>query len=119
MEIDQYKKRVNGKPTQTHDLQVIERAGLQARSLTGTEHWDFFLSVLQPKVEETEVFLTNAKEQLADPRVVDENHMRQLKLAAVIYAERLNILREVMELPKRIIEHGDKATLHLKGIHER
>ena len=85
------------------------QAEVETRLLTGSNEWDHFLSRLTAAQAQVLVEKTAATEKLSAHTTVEEALIRGLK-AKLAWLEGMNwALEQVMELPKSILENGEKA----------
>jgi len=114
---DEFKARQNSIRANGHDrdLKMIQQAAVKAELLTGDPVWDLFLTYLQHAIEETEARKESAQGILIHPANVDHNSMLQAKIALAEFNSRIDLLKDVISLPKRLIEMGTEA----KGLLER
>ena len=96
-------------------LELLRQAAIRTELLTGSSEWDSFLGYIQAVMEETEAQRKSLIELLSDPLVVDHVHIMQAKIALAECKGRIDAWQAVIELPKDLIEVGDKA----KGLLER
>ena len=99
----QLERQANGR------LEMIAQAAVKADLLTGDSNWDTFLSYIQAAAEQTEAQRNAILEQISDPNIVDDNQTRRLRNAVIACNERIGAWKAVMDLPKDIIENGEKA----------
>jgi len=100
------------------DLHAIQRAALEAAEVTGDEHWDFFVSVIKAKVEDLMGQLEVTEEALKNSDDFTTSVLINQKLAVRIFGSQIETLNWVLELPKALLEKGDRATELLKTIEE-
>lgn len=95
------------------ELRVLAQARVPVSALTKSTEWDYFLSLLQAKIEELDTALnTFQQSQITD---LDFSHaeLAQRKAIAMRFAVQRDTLRVVLDLPKQILEIGEKAKLEL------
>ena len=115
LERNEYRQSVadhSAKRSAAHDgrhLRLLERAALEARAVTGDPHWDYYLSVLQGAIEQTETHIAQFREQLCGD-VVNHDQIMTLKLALAECQGRLAAWTVARDTPKELMESGDKAT---------
>ena len=100
-------------------LQMLERAALEARAVTGDPHWDYYLSCLQGAIEQTEKQIAHLRENLGRGDVVNHDQIMTLKLALAECRGRLAAWIVARDTPKELMESGDKATDLLAKIAEQ
>ena len=115
--LDEYKNRPEAKKLddQRPRLELLRQAAIRTELLTGSSEWDSFLGYIQAALEETEFQRKNLLSAIADPLCVDHNTIMQMKIALAECKGRIDAWQAVIELPKDLIEAGDKA----KGLLER
>ncbi len=91
-----------------HQLRTVERAALKAQAITGDPNWDNYLTYLQAAIDNTEQQHKRLQEQLCGD-VVELVDMMRIKLALAECNGRLIAWRAARDLPKDLIENGDKA----------
>jgi hypothetical protein len=95
------------------ELRVLAQAQVPIESLTKSVEWDYFLSLLQAKIEELDIALnTYQQSQITD---LDFSHqeLAARKAIAMRFALQRDTLQAVLDLPKQILEIGEKARLEL------
>ena len=100
------------------NLQTAQRAGLSATQVTGDEHWDHFLSIVKAKIEKLEEEVAVAVELLKTSDEFSTEALINQKLAVRLLGREIQALNWVIELPKTIMEQGDKASELLGSIDE-
>lgn len=100
------------------NLQIIQRAALSAAQVTGDEHWDFFLSIVNEKIELKQAAMDEAVESLKTSDIFDPEEMINQKLAVRLLGREVEALQWVTELPKKLQEQGDTADELLGTIDE-
>ena len=115
--LDEYKKRPEAKEPddQRPRLELLRQAAIRTELLTGSPDFDSFLGYIQAAMEGTEAQRKSLIELLSDPLVVDHVRIMQAKIALAECKGRIDAWQTVIELPKDLIEAGDKA----KGLLER
>lgn len=100
------------------NLQIIQRAALSAAQITGDEHWDFFLSIVNEKIKSKQAKLDEEAEKLKTSDIFDPEEMINQKLVVRLLGREVEALRWVTELPKKLMEQGDQADELLGTIEE-
>jgi hypothetical protein len=95
-------------PEQVTAAKTISRQAVNMKHLTNDPNWDMFLSFIQSTLDEAEVMMAYYTEALQSVKTKDED-MAQLKRGYLVSNERYNILTNLIELPKAIIEDGETA----------
>lgn len=104
---DEFSKREkNNKHYQAQQFEYIKQAAVNAEYLTGNEYWDKYVSYIQAKIEEMRDILDQLMDKLADPNIVDHNHIMSLKLSVIEAATYIKAWEAVITLPKDLIENG-------------
>lgn len=114
---DEYKSRPEAKKSEDHRLryELIRQAAVRTELLMGSSEWNSFLGYIQGAIEETEVQRDSLIELISDPLMVDHDQIMRAKIALSGCKERIAAWNAVIELPKDLIEAGNKA----KGLLER
>jgi hypothetical protein len=99
-------------------LYEVRRAGLSAEEVTGSEHWDFFLSVVKEAIEKKQGQLEGALENLKTSDDFTTSEVINQKLGVRLLGREIEALKWVIELPKQLMEQGDQATELLGSIDE-
>jgi hypothetical protein len=90
-------------------LRMIEQASVSVSAMTGNPDWDRFLSYLQRGVEISQQQADGVKERLCDPGVYNAESIIGLKIALAAAEARTQAWQAAINLPRDIIENGDKA----------
>lgn len=80
---------------------MLKQAAVKADYLTKNEHWDFYLSALQAKLDDAVRNKVEWMERAARAFAQDDIKFAQLNFA--IYDDRCKTLEEVMGLPNALI----------------
>jgi formate dehydrogenase maturation protein FdhE len=94
---------------QAPDLRAQGRAALSASQVTGDEHWDRFLQVVQARIEECAAERDGAAEALKNSDDFSPETLVKQKLAARLYGKEVDALKWVISLPQIIMEKGERA----------
>ena len=115
--LDEYKNRPEAKKPddQRPRFELMRQVAIRTELLTSSPVWDSFLGYIQAVMEGTEAQRKSLIELLSDPLVVDHACIMQAKIALAECKGRIDAWQAVIELPKDLIEAGDKA----KGLLER
>ncbi len=118
---DEYRASIAEAETQrsadsVRDLKRHARASLEAQAVTGDPHWDYYLSHLQAAIETTDAQIAHLTASLCDDTVVDHNQLMTLKLALAECKGMANAWKVARNLPKDLIENGEKATALLETL---
>ena len=90
-------------------LHVAEREAVRMEAVTGDPNWDHFNSYLESALKASERALAAEEEKLRNPYLVNDELIRLCKVNITRILTRIETLREVIALPKRIKEHGALA----------
>ncbi len=101
------------------ELRALKRAGVSSENVTGDEHWDMFLSILQEKLEALTGTRDQAAELLLNSDVFDTAQLISQKLGVRLYGTQIEILEWVMGLPKHLMEQGDQSSKRLGTIDKK
>ncbi len=112
--LDEFKARTGDKKAEREaahrpQLQMLARAEVNSRMLTGEPLWDTFLSYLQAAVEQTEGQNAAFAATIADPRIVDGDMIMEAKTGLAECQGRIKAWNAVISLPKDLIEMGQEA----------
>ena len=94
---------------QAPDLRAQERAALSTSQVTGDEHWDRFLEVVQARIKECAVERDKAAEALKNSDDFSPETLVKQKLAARLYGKEVDALKWVIDQPRIIMEKGERA----------
>jgi len=100
------------------ELKGMQRAALSASQVTGDEHWDVLLSIIQERVEKLQSQMEVAIELLKNSDNFSPDDLINQKLAVRLIGREIGALRWVTELPKQVMEQGDRAKELLGTIEE-
>lgn len=106
-------KRRNRARENRSQLRVLAQAEIPVAALTKSAEWDFFLSLLQAKIEALDEMLNAYQQALATDMVFDHVGLAAAKAGAMRVKVQIDTLQAVLELPKQIIETGKEAKLEL------
>ncbi len=114
---DEYQSRPKAKKSddQRPYFEMARQSAVRVELLTGDSHWDSFLSYIQAAQDETEAQLQSLIQLISNPIVVDHDRIMQAKIGLAECKGRIDAWQAVIELPKDLIEAGNKA----KGLLER
>ena len=96
------------------EIRQVAQAKVPAAALLEDPNWDFFLSLLQAKVEELESHLRALHGAQEHDMSCDPVTLSQQKAQMMSAAVQKATLEQVIAFPKQIIEQGEKAQLALK-----
>ncbi len=92
------------------ELLGMNRAALHAKAVTGDEHWDFFLSIVEEKIEKRQAEVKAASDRLLNSDVFTTEDLINEKLAVRLLGREIEALQWVIELPAQLQGQGDRAT---------
>jgi hypothetical protein len=101
--------RKKARVDRTPDIQAIQRAAVEASLVTGDDHWDFFLSTLQAKLDGFIAQRDIARALLENSDNFSTADLINEKLAVRLYGIQIDLLKWVMELPNELMEQGEQA----------
>jgi hypothetical protein len=100
------------------NLQAVQRSALAADQITGDEHWDHFLSILNARIEKLALEVEAAVESLKNSDNFNAENLIAQKLVVRLLGREIQALDWVIELPKVIMEQGADAKKLLGTIDE-
>jgi len=103
---------------QASDLRALQRAALSSTQITGDEHWDLMLSVVQHRIEDLEGKLEVALNRQRNSDDFTESVLINDKLAVRLIGHEIEALQWVSGLPQILLENGDRAKELLGTIDE-
>ena len=95
------------------DLRQMAQAAPAVDVLTKSAEWNYFMSLLQAKIDELTALLEGLTQALAASTDYDMASMAREKACVQAITAQRDTLQNVLALPKQIIEHGEKAGLAL------
>lgn len=116
MNIDEFRKRAEAKNAaikqdRLPELKAIQRESARMEVLTNSEEWNLFLSYMQAALKASERHAAMMNQRLRDPMMVNGDEIAKLKAAITMADARSVCIAEIMELPKMLMEHREKAEL--------
>ena len=78
-------------------------------ALTGSAEWDFYLRYIEANIKATERMIEQRRDQAASLVLVDEAKAKQAAVLVAAMSARAEALRELILIPKWIIENGTEA----------
>lgn len=111
---DEYKRRTGKeqKKQNTVDpktVRLVMQAAVNAELLMGDQNWDPYLQAMQYAVECINDQIDACKEQLHNPRIVDQNTLMQYKIALSGLESQKFALEWAVALPRDIKDNGKRA----------
>ena len=95
------------------ELRVLAQAEVPASALTRSGEWNYYLEIVQGKIEELEATLSTIQAALATDMAFDHATLAANKAYAMRLRVQIDTLKSALDLPKQIIETGEKAKLEL------
>ena len=92
-----------------NQLRGIAQEAPRAAALTGRPEWDYFLRYIEAQIKIAEAGVIERHAQAARLLLLDAEKARIAAVAAHVFETRAETLREVILLPKWLIEQGAKA----------
>ena len=90
-------------------IRLAMQAAVSADKLMGDQNWDPYLQSIQYAVECVDKDIENCKEQLYNPRIVDQSIMMQLKITLAGLEGQKLALDWAISLPSDICKNGEAA----------
>ena len=91
------------------DMRAMHHAALSIAEVTGDEHWDRFLEIVQGRIEELRIERDKALDQLKTSDDYSVEGMINQKLAVRLFGISIEVLEWAVGLPKEILEKGERA----------
>ena len=110
--LDDFRNRVRATPQaqgRINELKGLAQEAPRMAALTGSAEWDYFLRFVEAQIKLAEREAEVKRGQAATLILVDEDKAKAAALAYTILQSRAETLREVILLPKWLIEQGGKA----------
>ena len=89
---------------------ALHRAALSVRQVTGDEHWDEFLSILNSRLEDARNAVSGAENALRHSNDFDTDTLINQKLTVRLLGREAEVLEWVIGLPKEILDKGADAS---------
>ena len=99
------------------ELRHIIQGQAPMESLTNSPEWEIFRQICQGWIDHLESKLGDVAPAFLNPETVTHEQMLELKFRSLILGSRVDTLREVIEMPKVIIEDGERARELLRNRH--
>jgi len=104
--------------SQKTELRQVAQSVVPMHAVTNSAEWNFFLSLIQTKIEELAGILSALQEsQVLDPSF-DHAGLASYKAQMMRVAEQKRTLEMILELPSNIMKDGEKARFALHSIEE-
>jgi hypothetical protein len=94
---------------QAPDLRAQEHAALSVSQVTGDEHWDRFLEVIQAKIEKLTAERDKADLALKNSDDFSPDTLINQKLAVRLFGKEIEALEWAIDQPRIIMEQGERA----------
>lgn len=104
--------------SQTPQVRELHRAALASAQITGDEHWDFFLSIVQAKLSSLRELKKSALDKLENSDNFTTEDLINDKLAVRLYGREIEALTWVINLPQDLMEQGELTKQLLGSIDE-
>ena len=104
---EERKHEYDGKRLNT--LRIMSMAEVPASILARGEEWRLFQQTIQGVIDQAESELTELNTGIMAPNVLSHEDMMAVKINGVILSERINALRAVLALPKKIQQDAKAA----------
>ena len=83
---------------------IIARAAIKAELVTRSEEWNFYLEIMQARLEETRKALDQIREAFFTDTSFDHSRLVVLKAQGMLAEERIRTLEEIMSIPQDIMK---------------
>jgi hypothetical protein len=90
-------------------MRALGGAAVEVEHLTGSVGWDLFLRYVQSGLEAAQRGMAAIDEQILAPETVSADQIALLKIRREYQRGIRDILKQVVELPKRITDDSDAA----------
>lgn len=110
--IDEFRARArpaSASQDRVRELRAIAQDAPRAAALTGRPEWDWFMRYIEAQIKLAEQTVLEKRNLAATLVLIDEDKAKAAAVQATIWESRAVALRDVILLPKWLIEQGDKA----------
>jgi hypothetical protein len=110
--IDEFRSGLRATPqgqSRIAELKGIAQESPRMAALTGSESWDHFLRYIEAQIKMAEAEIDAKRMQAANLVLVDEAKAKAAAVQVTVLESRAATLREVILLPKWLIEQGARA----------
>lgn len=109
--IDEFRTRARPAPRsdRINDLRGMAQELPRAAALTGDPNWDLYLRHVEASIKATERMIEQKRDQAAALVLVDETKAKHAAVLVAALSAKAETLRELILLPKWIIENGKEA----------
>ena len=94
-------KQEQGKKLHEAHLALVKQAALKVDYVTKNEHWDYYLSLLQPKLDQARTEELQWLANTAEAHKAEDFHVAQRNYFS--WRSKREALEEVMELPTKLL----------------
>lgn len=118
--LDEYRSQREPRPVRdrTPDLKAVAQEAVRLAALTNDPEWDYFLRYIEASIKTTREHADHEARNLRNPLSTDEEvRVSRAKVAA--YDIRVEVLEEILLLPKFLKEQGGKAHDQIEAMEER
>ncbi len=107
--LDEFRHRARLPAARVNDLRGMAQEVPRMAALTGSAEWDLYLRHIEAYIKATERMIEQKRDQAAALVLVDESKAKQAAVLVAALSARVETLRELILLPKWIIENGTQA----------
>ena len=110
--LDEYRARVRATPqgqARIADLKGMAQEVPRMAAITGSIEWDHFLRYIEAHIKACERQIEEKRMQAASLVLVDEPKAKAAAVIVTALESRAETLRELIMLPKWIMENGERA----------
>lgn len=110
--LDEYRQRLREQPqlrNRVNELKGLAQEVPRMAALTGSETWDHFSRYLEAQIRIAEAEIEVKRNQAASLVLVDEAKAKAAAVIVTALESRAQTLRDVILLPKWLMEQGEKA----------
>ena len=116
--LDEFRRRAPQDRSADRLTQVrhLEQEAVRAQALTGSESWDWFLRYVEAQIKAAEGLSEHHKGKAAEMVLIDEAKARHHAVLCTAAQVRAQTLRDVLMMPKWLIEQGEHGKRLIEGI---
>ena len=110
--LDDYRARLRAAPqsqTRIQELRALAQEAPRMAALTGSESWDYFNRYVEAQIKLAEAEILAKRSQAATLVLIDEAKAKAAAVQVTILEARAATLRELILLPRWLIEQGARA----------
>jgi len=96
------------------EIRQVAQAAAPAEILTGSQEWDYFITLLQSQIDTLQKILMALRDSAASDLSFEHSDLARYKAQEMRISAQIDTLQQIIALPKQIIEQGEKAKLVLK-----